>query len=65
MGGSVETFVNKDEASRRYRYVKAISESSPLFVEYDYLEGTVLLHVSSRLTPVKAKAYETAFRKAV
>jgi hypothetical protein len=64
-GGSVETFANKAEAFRRFRYVQAISQSSSLFVEYDYLEGTVLLRVSHNLTPVQAKAYEKRLRRAV
>lgn len=64
-GGSVETFPDKGLASKRYRYVKAIPTSSSLFVEYDCLEGTVLLRVSHELTPAQAKRYETAFRKIV
>jgi hypothetical protein len=64
-GGSIETFANKGDANRRFRYVEAISQSSSLFVEYDYLEGTVLLRVSHNLTPAQAKAYETRLRRAV
>jgi len=63
-GGSVETFANRDDAKRRFDYVRAIAKS-PLFAEYDYLEGTVLLRISSDLTPTQAKAYEQALRKAV
>lgn len=64
-GGSVETFANKPDASRRYRYLSAIAKSSPLFAEWDYLEGTVVLRLSSDLTPAQAKQYEHAFRRAV
>ncbi len=64
-GGSVETFASKAEAARRFHYVQTISQSSSLFVEYDYLEGTVFLRVSHNLTPAQAKAYETRLRRAV
>ena len=64
-GGSVETFANKGDAARRYRYVDAVTNSSSLFVEYHYLEGTVFLRLSHELTPAQAKQYERAFRKAV
>ncbi len=64
-GGSVETFANKGDAANRFRYVDAITRASPLFAEYHYLEGTVFLRVSHELTPVQAKAYERAFRRAV
>jgi hypothetical protein len=64
-GGSVETFQNKGEASRRYRHVHAIATSSSLFAEYDYVEGNVVLRISHELTPRQAKAYERALRRAV
>jgi hypothetical protein len=64
-GGSVETFASKSDAKRRFDYVSAITKSSPLFAEYDYLEGTVFLRVSHELTPRQAKAYERALRRAV
>jgi hypothetical protein len=37
--------------------------SSPLFVEYDYLRGLILLRVSHILTPTQAKKYETTLHK--
>lgn len=64
-GGSVETFSNSTDARNRFRYVSGIARSTPLFAEYDYLEGTVLLRVSRELTPTQAKAYERAFRRVV
>jgi hypothetical protein len=64
-GGSVETFANKRDASIRHRYLHAISTSSPLFAEYNYIEGTVVLRLSHILTPAQAKAYERAFRRVV
>jgi hypothetical protein len=64
-GGSVETFANKGDAERRYKYLHAISTSSSLFAEWNYVEGTVVLRLSHQLTPRQAKQYERAFRRAV
>jgi hypothetical protein len=64
-GGSVETFANKTNAQIRYRYIHAISTSSSLFAEWNYVEGTVVLRLSHELTPRQAKQYERAFRRAV
>ena len=63
-GGSVETFSNSADAKRRFNYVSAITETSPLFAEYDYLEGTVFLRLS-RSWRGRGEAYERAFRRAV
>ncbi len=62
-GGSVEVFNSKADAKRRFVYLKAITQSSPLFVEYDYLEGSILLRVSKNLTPTQAKKYEATLRR--
>lgn len=64
-GGSVETFSNTANARRRFNYVSHVTETSPLLTEYDYLEGTVFLRLSHKLTPKQAKVYERAFRRAV
>jgi hypothetical protein len=56
-GGSIETFANHADAVRRFKYVEAIAQS-PMFAEYDYLNGTVLLRLSSVLTPKQAAAYK-------
>jgi len=59
-GGSVEVFVDEGAAKTREEYLRAISESGPLFAEYVYRDGLVLLRVSSELTPNQAGAYEEA-----
>jgi hypothetical protein len=64
-GGSVETFPDKRTASIRYRHVHAFPTSSPLFGGYSYIEGTVVLRLSHRLTPAQAKAYEREFRRVI
>jgi len=65
LGGSVEVFASEDEAEKRAEYVKTIAASSPMFAEYTYLRGTVVLRVSKELTPTDAAAYEAALSKIV
>ena len=64
-GGSVETFDSQGDAQQRYDYVDAITQGSPLFAEYHYLEGDAFLRLSNELTPAQAKVYEEAFRRAL
>jgi hypothetical protein len=62
-GGSIETFTNDDLAAKRFKYIQAISQSgAALFAEYEYLEGSTILRISSELTPTQAKAYESALK---
>ena len=61
-GGSIEIFATVTDAQNRFTYIQAISKSSPLFAEYEYLDGLVILRISSQLTPVQAKAYEAALK---
>jgi len=63
-GGSIETFENEEDAATRQEYLKAVSEI-PMFAEYAFREGTVLLRVSTRLTPSQAAEYEAALKEAV
>jgi hypothetical protein len=64
-GGSVETFRTRTDAQNRYRYVHAITSSSSLFAEYEYLQGTVFHRLSKVLTPRQAGAYKRALLKVV
>jgi hypothetical protein len=58
-GGSVEVFANVQDAQRRYKFMVALAKS-PLFAEYDYLQGVILLRLSHDLTPTQARQYLTA-----
>ena len=60
-GGSIEVFENQDDATVRKEYLKGIGKV-PLFAEYSYREGTVLLRLSHRLTPEQAAEYEDALK---
>lgn len=62
-GGSVEVFEAEEEAVKREEYLKAISESAPMFAEYSYREDLVLLRLSHSLTPEQAKEYEKALQE--
>jgi hypothetical protein len=59
-GGSVEVFADAAGAKARMDYIQAIGKSAPLFAEYDYANGPILVRVSKLLTPDQAKDYEAA-----
>lgn len=63
-GGSIETFSNKEDATRRYKYISELAKTS-LFSEYDFLINTVLLRVSRHFTPDEAEKYKDCLMKAV
>jgi hypothetical protein len=60
VGGSVEVFGSKADAVSRYGFLSV--NSGPLFAEYHYLEGLVLLRISSVLTPAEAASYDAALK---
>jgi endonuclease YncB( thermonuclease family) len=59
-GGSVEVFADEDAATVRRDYLQEIGKRAPIFSEYDYQSGPVLLRVSHLLTPQQAAGYEAA-----
>jgi hypothetical protein len=64
-GGSVEVFASRADAKQRFDFIVAVTRSPALFAEYDYLESTVVLRLSSRLTRGQATRYATAVRRLV
>ncbi|MBG0830497.1 hypothetical protein HS041_22305 [Planomonospora sp. ID67723] len=64
-GGSVEVFADAGEAEERAEYISGIAKSSPLFAEYDYVKGNVVVRVSKELPPADAAAFEAALDKIV
>lgn len=65
-GGSIEVFVNSGQAASRSSYIQTLIQDSPLFdAEYHFLEGTVLLRVSGRLTPEDTEIYESALASTI
>lgn len=56
-GGTIEVFGTTEDAQGRYDYVPSLIQGNPILTEYLYLEGTVLVRVSSTLTPDQAAPY--------
>ncbi|HEY6424310.1 MAG TPA: hypothetical protein VIY28_13885 [Pseudonocardiaceae bacterium] len=59
-GGSVEVFADDQAAGARLKYIQAITANTPMFTEYDYVSGPVLVRVSRSLTPQQAAEYQSA-----
>jgi hypothetical protein len=59
-GGAIEVFGSPADAQARAKYIQSVSKSMPMFAEYDYVHGAVLVRVSHYLTPKKAADYKTA-----
>ncbi|MFB5192701.1 hypothetical protein [Alicyclobacillus fastidiosus] len=62
-GGSIEVFPNTTSAKKRYTYISSIAQSAPMFEEYDYLDGKVLMRISDDLTPTQEKQYVADLKK--
>lgn len=61
----VEVFATEEDAKARFDYVDRVSKSAPMFNQYLYLRGKVVLRLSNALTPEIAKAYEAALDKVI
>ncbi|GII56115.1 hypothetical protein Pth03_45040 [Planotetraspora thailandica] len=65
LGGGVEVFPDAAGAKARADYIQSIAKSSPMFAEYDYAKGNVVVRVSKEIAPSDAKAYQAALNKIV
>ncbi|MFZ1176905.1 MAG: hypothetical protein WAO15_11685, partial [Mycobacterium sp.] len=63
LGGGIEVFSTADDAAARAKYIQAIVKSMPMFSEYDYVHGDVVLRVSHYLTPDQAAKYKAVLDK--
>ena len=61
-GGSVEMFDTVESARARKEYVSKIAASSPLFSEYTFVQGRIVVRVSHDLTPEQAEQYAAVLR---
>jgi hypothetical protein len=63
-GGSIEVFANTTDARHRFTYLQALSKSAEEreFMEYEYLDGVVVLRLSGLLTPDQAAQYQRALK---
>jgi hypothetical protein len=57
-GGSVEVYPDEAGAKARKDYIVNIGKNLPLAVEYDYVQGGVLIRVAQEMTPEQAAEYE-------
>jgi hypothetical protein len=55
---TVEMFNTIEDAETRFNYISEISKTAPMFNEYEYINGKVILRVSRFLTPEQAAEYE-------
>jgi len=60
-GGSIEVFLNPEDAEARKTYIDTIGKQMPVLSEYSFIRGTALLRLSRDLTPTKAQEYEKYF----
>ena len=63
IGGTIETFNNKEDMEKRKNYIESISSSASIFAQYIYSNDYALLRLESDLTPEQAKKYETTFNE--
>jgi hypothetical protein len=61
-GGSIEVFETTELAQGRADYITGIIAANPILVEYDFINGPVLLRVSGVLTPDQAAVYDQALQ---
>lgn len=61
-GGSIESFENEKDMQNRVDYVKSITESTPMFAEYQYTNGLMFLRLDKGLTPDQAAEYDEVFQ---
>jgi hypothetical protein len=59
-GGGIEVFASHDDAQARADYIQKVTKGIPVFAEYDYVHGKVLVRVSHYLTPAQAADYDKA-----
>jgi len=62
LGGSIESFENETDLQNRVDYVKGITESTPMFAEYQYTNGLMFLRLDKALTPDQAAEYDKVFQ---
>lgn len=60
-GGSVESFESTRELENRAEYIKSLGESMPMFAEYQFTSGLMLLRLDKGLTPEQADEYANVF----
>jgi hypothetical protein len=62
-GGTVEMFENNNDAVNRINNISKLAKLEPMYDEYDYVQGKILLRLSKNLPSTHAKKYEDALKK--
>lgn len=57
LGGTIEVFNNKQDASARKKYIEDVTKDRPVLQQYMYLCDNILLRIENRLTIDQAKEY--------
>jgi len=61
-GGSIESFDNEKDLQNWADYIKSIGEDMPIFAEYQYTSGLMLLRLDKGLAPDQAAEYDAVFQ---
>jgi hypothetical protein len=62
-GGVIEVFADHSDAQARADYIQGITKQLPMFSEYDYVSGNIVVRVSHYLAPSYATDYKNAAAK--
>jgi hypothetical protein len=61
-GGVIEVFLDSADAQTRAHYLDVVTKMMPIFAEYDYLAGPILVRVAGSVSPADAARIGTAVR---
>ncbi|MDI6712700.1 MAG: hypothetical protein QMD96_05620 [Anaerosomatales bacterium] len=61
-GGTVEVFARPEDLAARRSYLEQVTKAAPMFQQYMFEAGNVLMRVSFDLTPDQAKQYEAVLQ---
>jgi hypothetical protein len=59
---TIEVFANVEDATARQNYIAAVTKGVPMFTQYMFREGRILLRLQKDLLPEQAAQYEAALK---
>lgn len=62
---TIEVFASPADAQKRHDYIDQVTSGVPMFVQYQFLRGNVLLRLPKAFTPSETAAYKTAMEKII
>ena len=60
---TIEVFATVADAQRRQAYITRVTSAAPMFTQYIYRRGTILLRIQKSMLPDEARSYEAALAK--